>query len=451
MHIIADILLKGESQTVEFKASFSDEVIITLVAFSNTKGGTVYIGVLDNGKIKGVDIGKETVAQWMNEIKSKTVPAIVPNMDIFVADAKTIVTLTVVEYPVKPLSMKGRYYKREGNANHLMSTFEISNLSLQTRQVSWDSYLYNGATVDDLDIEKVHQFIRKVNEAGRFSLPGGYIEALDKLGMLQNAVPTNAAMVLFSKKDLHYNVHIGRFKTPSLIVADKMISGNLYNVVDEAMQTIIGHLKFAFEINIRNANTQRTEIPEYPLDALRELLLNAIVHRDYQSPTDVQIKIFDNGISFFNPSGLYGDITEEDLKTDNYRASTRNKQIAEAFYLTKDIEKYGSGFIRIRKEIEHYPTMRFNYRDAGYGFFAEFSYVQQKITSKDPEKTVEKTVEKILNLIKENSKITQDDLVEKTGLTRRGVEWNLTSLKKQGILTRVGGRKSGFWQVNEKD
>ncbi|MDR0941992.1 MAG: hypothetical protein LBM68_07190, partial [Bacteroidales bacterium] len=99
------------------------------------------------------------------------------------------------------------------------------------------------------------------------------------------------AMILFSKENLLYNVHIGRFKMPSMIIADKMINGNLYDVADEAMQTIIGHLKFAFEII--GKTTQRTEIPEYPLDAIREALLNALIHRDYRSSTDVQIKIFD--------------------------------------------------------------------------------------------------------------------------------------------------------------
>jgi len=208
-------------------------------------------------------------------------------------------------------------------------------------------------------------------------------------------------------------------------------------------------MKFAFDINIKDASTQRTEISEYPLEAVRELLLNALIHRDYQSPTDVQIKIFDNSISFFNPSGLYGNITEEDLKTDHYRASTRNRQIAEAFYLTKDIEKYGSGFIRIRKEIATYPTMKFEFHNAGYGFFAEFSYEKQKISLEEDnsEKTVEKTVEKILELIEENVDITQEELAQKTGLTRRGVEWNLNNLKKAGIIIRTGGRKTGHWQI----
>ncbi|MDR0681920.1 MAG: hypothetical protein LBG15_08770, partial [Dysgonamonadaceae bacterium] len=149
---------------------------------------------------------------------------------------------------------------------------------------------------------------------------------------------------------------------------------------EEAMQTIIGHLKFAFEIT--GKTTQRTEIPEYPLDAIRELLLNALIHRDYKSSTDIQIKIFDQRITFFNPGGLYGDLTEDELKTDAYSASTRNKQLAEAFYLTHDIEKYGSGFTRIRKLITNYPTMTFSFHSRGDGFVSELHYTLQKNSTK---------------------------------------------------------------------
>lgn len=112
------------------------------------------------------------------------------------------------------------------------------------------------------------------------------------------------------------------------------------------------------------------------------------IHRNYQSSTDIQIKIFDQSITFFNPSGLYGNITVEDLKTDLYTASTRNKLIAEAFYLTKDIEKYGSGFIRVRKEIEDYPTMEFHYENRSYGFFSELKYEKQYVEEKTGEDVV---------------------------------------------------------------
>lgn len=100
------------------------------------------------------------------------------------------------------------------------------------------------------------------------------------------------------------------------------------------MRFILSHLKVAFEIT---GESKRLEIFEYPLPALRELLLNAVVHRDYTSSVDTQIKIFDNSISYFNPRKMFGDLTIEKLKRDDYQSRARNKLIVEAFYLTRDI------------------------------------------------------------------------------------------------------------------
>jgi ATP-dependent DNA helicase RecG len=318
---------------------------------------------------------------WANEIKNKTQPQIIPDVEEIDYQGTKIIEFRIQEYPVKPVGTRGRYYKRVKNSNHLLSVQEISDVYLLSMQYSWDSYPYPNAVFDDLNEEKIRKFIAKVNFSGRFLLPEMPKDALLKLRMLKDNVPTNAAMILFSKENLLYNVHIGRFKTPSMIIDDKMLNGNLFDVVEDAMQIIISHLKFAFEIT--GQTTQRTEIPEYPLDAIRELLLNCLIHRDYKSSTDVQIKIFDQKITFFNPGGLYGNITEKELLTDTYQASTRNKQIAEAFYLTHDIEKYGSGFVRIRKAIANYPTMLFGFREAESGFITEFSYIEQKTSTQN--------------------------------------------------------------------
>lgn len=190
-------------------------------------------------------------------------------------------------------------------------------------------------------------------------------------------------------------------------------------------------------------------VRSHPLDAIREALINALVHRNYQSSTDIQIKIFDQSISFFNPSGLYGNITEMDLMTDTYTASTRNKLIAEAFYLTNDIEKFGSGFVRIRKAIADYPTMKFVFRNAGHGFFSEFSYETQKIHVTTVETTVDTTVETLLQLMKQNSKITQTQLMYKLSLSRRGIEWQINNLKQKGKIKIHGAARGpgGYWQV----
>jgi len=95
------VLPKEESATVEFKNSFNEEAIETLVAFSNAKGGTVYVGISDKGKLQGITVGKETIPNWVNEIKLKTTPQIIADAEILTLENKKIVTLYVPEYPIK--------------------------------------------------------------------------------------------------------------------------------------------------------------------------------------------------------------------------------------------------------------------------------------------------------------------------------------------------------------
>lgn len=230
-----------------------------------------------------------------------------------------------------------------------------------------------------------------------------------------------------TKEDTIYNIHLGRFKTPSMIIDDRMLRLSLFEAVDETMKYLISQIKFAFEI--KGMPTQRTEIPEYPLSALRELVLNAIIHRDYLSPIDVQIKIFDNCITLFNPGRLFGDLTIDALKTNTYQAYARNKLIAEAFYLTGDIEKYGSGFRRIKEALDDYPTMELICEEIPNGFLATVSYTQQKITTeKGPEKLTANQ-QKILDNIEQDSYITREELSIKVGIALSKIKANISKLK----------------------
>jgi len=178
-------------------------------------------------------------------------------------------------------------------------------------------------------------------------------------------------------------------------------------------------------------------------------------HRDYMSPTDIQIKIFDQSILFFNPGKLYGGLTIEELDTDTYQARTRNKLIAEAFYLTCDTEKYGSGFRRIRSAIADYPTMQFSYRESGDGFISELQYKEQKIQSRSFATTQETTQEinlgevkqKILHQLRENPKMTRQELTGVLGKSDATIKDHIAQLKALGLLERVGSTKGGLWHV----
>ena len=209
--------------------------------------------------------------------------------------------------------------------------------------------------------------------------------------------------------------------------------------VQEAMRFLLSHLKVAFEIT---GDMQRNEISEYPVMALRELLLNAVVHRDYTSPVDIQIKIFDQAITLFNPGRLYGNLTIDQLRTDSYQSRTCNKLIAEAFYLTRDIEKYGSGYIRVREAIADYPTMQFDYEESGDGYLVTLSYQEQKTTQKT-------TRGQILSLLLSNPKMTRETLAGEIGVTPEAIKQQLSKLKAEGLIERKGGRKMGYWIVNQ--
>lgn len=449
-----------ESQHIEFKKSFSDELIISLVAFANTSGGTIYVGVSDDGNpIEGFTVENESIQNWLNTIKTKTEPSIIPNIDEVMYKGMQVVAISVQEFPIKPVSFKGRYYKRLKNSNHRLSLTEISDMNLQSLQLSWDAYFSMQNTIEDLDLNKVEKFIQKVNTVGRFTLEGNTLENLTKLKLIRGEEISNAASLLFAKEGTIYNVHLGRFKSPSHIIDDKMLRGTLFEVVEESLKYFMSHMKIAFEIT--GVTTQRTEILEYPLAALRELLINSIIHRDYLSPVDVQIKIFDQSITFFNPGKLFGNLTIEDLKTNSYQAYARNKLIAEAFYLTGDIEKYGSGFQRIREAIKDYPTMKLICKEIPNGFLAEISYEERKLTTEQVSGGVnggvsdgvnggvDDEVNALLKVIEENPGIKSMSLKEQTNVSQRTIERWLKQLRDENRIEFIGAPKTGGYFIKK--
>ena len=109
---LEEIIRSGESETVEFKESFNDAVIETLSAFANASGGTVFMGIADDGTVKGISVSQKIIPQWLNEIKTKTDSAIVPIVEIENAGGKSVACFKVPEYPVKPVAFRGRYYIR---------------------------------------------------------------------------------------------------------------------------------------------------------------------------------------------------------------------------------------------------------------------------------------------------------------------------------------------------
>lgn len=239
-------------------------------------------------------IGKESLNEWLGQIKSATSPAIIHDIAATKINGKNVAVISVGEYPVKPVNTKGKYFKRVASSNHQLRLSEITDLYMQSLQLSWDAYLAPKESLDILSVIKIEKFIEAVNQSGRFTLDNSPLLALEKLKLITANSPTWASLLLFAEEPLRHHIHIGRFKTPSMIIDDRQITDTLFEAVELAMKFIVSHISVAFEFD---GSIKRKERFAYPLPAIREALLNAVVHRDYTQPfghSDQDIRQSDN-------------------------------------------------------------------------------------------------------------------------------------------------------------
>ena len=267
---ILNLINNGESETVEFKTSFDQSAIETMVAFANTKGGHIIIGVTDAGKINGVQLGKETIQQWINQIKANTSPAVIPDATVLAVDHKALVIFAIEEFPVKPVSCRGKYLKRIKNANHHMSTRDISNLHLKSHQTSWDYYIDPRHDLEDISPEKVSKFITLSNAVRTNPITDDPITVLEKFELIKNKTITNACYLLFAANDaLLTTIELGRFSEETIIQDGTTIRSDLFSEVDTTLLFIRKHLNKSYNIT---GDKQRQERWDYPLEALREIV-----------------------------------------------------------------------------------------------------------------------------------------------------------------------------------
>jgi ATP-dependent DNA helicase RecG len=483
---IQNIIDEGETIEVEFKTAFNNDVIVSLCAMANSKGGTILIGIEDNRRISGIHVNHEIIKDWINQIKSKTIPSLVPDYDIKFVDNKQILLFRITEFPVKPVSFLGRYYKRVGASNHQLTADEIVEFRFVSLNVSFDSFTIE-TVFEELDPTVIEVFVKKTEQAGRFNFSGEIKSNLSKLGFINKNKLTRAAELLFGNH--HTAIHIGRFKTPDMILDDIVIRSPLIVAVDESMDFIKKNIGLGYEFT---GELQRKNRWQFPLEVIRELLLNTVIHKDYRNPTDIIIKIFDDRIEFSNPGGLFGNLKPEDLLSDNYPAKHRNRLLAEAFYLAGEVEKYGTGFIRIRKSLESYPELgikiidlsdfikvelgtkdvtkdvglnvrkggvKGGVKDVGLNGVKDITKDGGIIVGKDVglnvrkggvkggEKEISEIQILIFAVIKRNPRITFSEIIKNTGIARRTVERSISFLKNGKYIKREGGRKNGYWEI----
>jgi predicted HTH transcriptional regulator len=190
----------GEGLHCEYKSSFNKTVTQSLCAFANTKGGCVIIGVNNAGTPVGIDLGKESLQTWINEVKQNTSPTIIADAYDFNINGKTIAVLVINEFPIKPISANGKYYKRIKNSNHQMTLSEVSNMHIKTFNSSWDYYEDPNHSLDDLLLDKVNKFIEKANKYKRVKIYDDPLTVLKKYELLKKRPTESLSDPLNDKK-----------------------------------------------------------------------------------------------------------------------------------------------------------------------------------------------------------------------------------------------------------
>lgn len=369
---------------------------------------------------------------------------LIPEIQYITENGKQIVIIDIKEFPLKPVAINGRCYKRVGASNKMLTPAEISELHLQSTGTTWDAIPSPQASIKDIDIQKVKEYVSRAKKIGRrqFKDDEDTLTLLHKLDLIKDNKPTWAAVIAFgASPPLQAKVKCGRIRGTSTIVDDYVVEVPLLNQVDEVMNYMKRVLQLSYTIT---GNAQRTETWEYPLDAIREIVTNAICHRDYTSSAETQIKIFDDRMVVYNPGALPLGMTVEKLTDPHHNSIPRNRLIAMLFYDTGLIERYGSGIQRILDDCQKngFPPPLFN--DADHGF--------QVIISKDifteaylQKKGLNERQRKAVTYVKEKGKITNREYRELTGLSDEGARTDLNMLISTGVFQLQGkGRKSHY-------
>ncbi|MEM2116099.1 MAG: ATP-binding protein, partial [Candidatus Woesearchaeota archaeon] len=359
-----------ESKKVDFKENFGESVLKTLCAFANIDGREVVIGVNNEGEIIGFSFDNETLREITEKIVTKL--GIHPDISLEREKGKPILRIKVNKSNI-PISYNGKYYERIGNTTREMNSERLKDFFLRTK--SWDIMITEGARFEDIDKESVKKFIRIARENGRLTIfdeNSNIKNIFEHLKLSNKGKLTNAAIILFGKNPQRYFINavtrIVRLKNETTIIGDRLIEGNLFKQVVEAEESIKNFLGVRYEIK----GLIRKEKWDYPITAIREALINALIHRDYfKWNVQTQIKIFDDYLWFFNIGGLPEGITLEQLKQP-HSSVPRNPLIVHIFYLAGLIEEVGSGIGRILNDMKEAKLPEPEFKEEMGGFSVYF-------------------------------------------------------------------------------
>lgn len=430
-----------EQQNIEYKQSWHDDYLKWVCGFANAHGGAIFIGKDDNGKTVGVADYKKLMDDLPNKIRD--VLGIMAEVNLHEENGLYFIEIITPPYSV-PISLRGSYYYRSGSTKQELKGNALMEFLLKKSGKTWDDVAEPRATLADIDEKTIENFKSDAKRAGRLpdevDLP--LAEFLDKLRLIENGQLKRAALVMFGKDPARFYpnqiVKIGRFggKDDDLMFQE-VVEGNLLHLLHE---TVVELNRKFFVKPIQFEGLQRIEKDEYPAAAIREVLLNALVHRNYMS-SFIQIRIYDDKFWVWNSGKLPENITLESLRR-THSSHPRNPLIADVCFKGGYIDSWGRGTLKIINACREAELPEPNIAEQDGGILVEIfksRYAPEQLKKLGLSERQIKAVE----YVTEQGKITNRNYQDLFGVSRITATRDLKELIEKGIFTSSGTKGAG--------
>ncbi len=434
----------SESSTLEFKREMpqNDQIVKTVIGFCNQNGGKLVIGVADNGVVVGIPDEQavnafETLSKAIYEAST---PAILPLVYTQRINDRALLVIEVSSGTNKPYYRKSEglekgTYVRLGPVTMRASADLIEELKWQARGKCYDMMPVYDTTQNDLDTEKIKEFIRSRKTEKKTGISQEFLRSYHLIIQEHAHIyATTAGILLFGKEPQHFfteaMIICSHFKGVEGrdAIASVDCTGTLFEQFESAFEFIVSRLSKSFVID----GPRRKETLEIPQKAIREALLNMIVHRNYHQKSPSKIAIYQNRIEFFSPGTFFGPLNSQNLKLG--LSFIRNAAICKAFREGEYIEKMGSGFITIFKTYQERnlktPTII-----EGEGFVK--CILPREQLGKDG-LTIVDDLQPVLALFDMATEITISDVTKNLGLSRTTAGRRLDMLIQLGKIRKIG-------------
>lgn len=439
------LLRMQETQVIEFKQNWNDEYLKWICGFANAQGGVLFIGKNDNGEVVGLTDANRLMEDIPNKVKD--ILGIMVDVNLHQTELGPFIEIVVEPYPF-PVNHKGQFHYRSGSTKQELKGQALDKFLLRKQGKRWDSVPIPNISVTDLDQNTFDFFIKRALRSKRIEeevLNDSNALLLENLQLTESGYLKRAAILLFHPNPGKFVtgafIKIGKFTTDDDLRFQDEITGNLFEQVEKTMDLLF--TKY-IKAEISYEGITRVETYEYPKDAVREALLNAVAHKDYSGATPIQISVYDDKIIFWNEGQLPENWTVENLLI-KHPTKPYNPDIANAFFRSGYIELWGRGILKIIKECVDAglpkPTVRYEMS----GYFIEFNkdiYNIEYLTTLDLSK---RQIDALL-FFKTKGEILSSEYMKRFNITDRTARRDLTDLIAKGVLKKIGDRKNSKYK-----